>query len=53
MGSINCLFTIILQNIFFCVQQTKEIHTGSKQLEGEQMMTEFSFTNSLSLKYLS
>jgi len=25
----------ILQNIFFCVQQKKEILTGLKQLEGE------------------
>jgi len=32
MGSINCLFTNILQNIYFCVQQEKEIHTGLKQL---------------------
>jgi len=30
MGSINCLVTDILQNIFFCVQQKKEIHTGLK-----------------------
>ncbi len=28
----NCLFTNILQNIFFCVQQKKETHTGLKQL---------------------
>jgi len=35
MGSINCLVTDILQNIFFCVQQKKENHTGLKQLEGE------------------
>jgi len=33
--SINCLITDILQNIFFCVQQKKETHTGLKQLEGE------------------
>jgi len=25
----------ILRNIFFCVQQNKDIHTGLKQLEGE------------------
>jgi len=31
----NCLVTDILQNIFFFVQQKKEIHTGLKQLEGE------------------
>jgi len=35
MGSINCLFANILQNIFFCVHQKKETHTGLKQLEGE------------------
>jgi len=34
-GSINCLVTDILQNILFCVQQMKEVHTGLKQLEGE------------------
>jgi len=28
MGPINCLATYILQNIFFCVQHKKEIHTG-------------------------
>jgi len=34
----------ILQNIFFCAQQKKtEIYTGLKQLEGESIMTEFSF----------
>jgi len=35
MGHINCLLTDILQNIFFCVQQKKEIHAGLKQLEGQ------------------
>jgi len=33
-GLINCLVTNILQNIFLCVQQKKEIHTGLKQLDG-------------------
>jgi len=33
-GSINCLVTHILQNILFCVQQKKEMNTGSGQLEG-------------------
>ncbi len=28
-----------------CVQQKKETHTGLEQLEGEQMMTEFSFSS--------
>jgi len=32
---VNCLVADILQNIFPCVQQKKEIHTGLKQLEGE------------------
>jgi len=27
--------SIILQNIFLCVHQTKEIHTGFQKLEGE------------------
>jgi len=26
---------IVLQNIFLCVQQKKETHTGLQQLEGE------------------
>jgi len=34
MGSINGLVTHILQNIFYCVEQKKEIHTGLEQLEG-------------------
>ncbi len=37
------LFANILQNIFFCAQQKIEIHTGLKQHEGEQMMTNFHF----------
>ncbi len=28
MATMNCLVTNILQNIFFCVQQRKETHTG-------------------------
>jgi len=35
MGYINILVTDIIQYIFFCVQQKKEIHTGLKLLEGE------------------
>jgi len=31
-GPINCLLTDILQNIFSCVQQKKETHTGLKHL---------------------
>jgi len=26
---------VVLQNIFLCVQQKKETHTGLQQLEGE------------------
>jgi len=40
MGPVNCLVIAIIQNIFLCVQQKKEIHTGLKHLEGD-MMTEF------------
>jgi len=36
-GCINCLVTDILQNIIFCVQQKKEIHTGLKQLELDKL----------------
>ncbi len=32
---VNCLITNILQNIFFCVQQKKETHTGLKRHKGE------------------
>ncbi len=35
MATSNCLLTNILQNIFFCVQQLKETHTGLEQVEGE------------------
>jgi len=28
MATVNCLVTNIIQNIFFCVQQKKETHTG-------------------------
>jgi len=35
MGFINSLVIDIFQNIFLCVQQKKEIHTGLQQLEGE------------------
>ncbi len=35
MGTRKCLVTHILQNIFFSVQQKKEIHTDLEQLEGE------------------
>jgi len=35
MATVNCLVTNILQNIFFCVQQNKETHTGLLKLEGE------------------
>ncbi len=41
--------TNFLQNIFLCVRQNKEIHTGLELLEGEKMMTEFSFLGELSL----
>ncbi len=45
----NCSVSLILQNIFLCVQQNKHIHTGLDLLEGELMMTEFSFLGELSL----
>ncbi len=45
----NSLLTNFLQNIFLCVQQNKHIHTGLEILEGELMMTEFSFLGELSL----
>ncbi len=38
MATSNCLVTNILQNIIFCVQWKKEIHTGLEQREGENMM---------------
>jgi len=49
MGSINCLVTDIIQNVFLCVQQEKEIHTSLKQLDGEYI-TEFSFISNLFLQ---
>jgi len=47
MGPVNCLVIDILQNIFLCVRQKKEIQL--KQLESEYVMTEFSFSSELSL----
>jgi len=44
----NCLVPIILQNIFLCVQQKKETHTGLQQVEDEYMVTEFSFLGGVS-----
>jgi len=38
MESINCLVTDVHQNVFFCVQQKKETHTGLEQLVGEKMI---------------
>ncbi len=35
MATVNCLVTIILKSIFFCVQQKKEIHNGLEQHEDE------------------
>jgi len=35
MATVKCLVTNILQNILFCVQHKKDIHTGLEQLEGE------------------
>ncbi len=40
-GTINCLITSILQNIFFYVQHKKETHTGLEWHEGEEIMTIF------------
>ncbi len=36
----NSLVTNFPQNIFLCVRQNKEFHTGLEILEGEEMMTE-------------
>ncbi len=35
MATVNCLITNILQNIFFCALQKKDIHIDLEQLEGE------------------
>ncbi len=43
----------ILQNIIFlCVHQKKETHTALEQVEGEQMMTEFSFLGEVNFTLL-
>ncbi len=34
MAASNCVFTNIIQSIFFSVQQKKLIHTSLEQLEG-------------------
>ncbi len=43
MSTIWLLALISMQNVFFCVQQLKEIHTDLEQPEGKQMMTIFIF----------
>ncbi len=45
----NSLITNCLENIFLCIQQSKEIHTGLELLVGKYMKTEFSFLCELSL----
>jgi len=45
----NGLVPIVLQYIVLSVQQKKETHTSLQQLEGEEMMTEFSFLGGVSL----
>jgi len=44
MATVNYMVTNILLNIFFCVQQKKEIHQQKKE-----MMKAFSFLGELSL----
>ncbi len=39
-----CLVTNIIQNIIFCVQQKKEIHTGLEQLKGDEGTFIFGWT---------
>jgi len=34
-GAQNCPVSIILQNIFLCFQENKDIHTGLELLKGE------------------
>jgi len=47
-GQKYCSVSLILQNIFLCVQN-KHIHTGLEILQSESMMTECSFLGALSL----
>ncbi len=44
-----CTVSHILQNIFHCVQQNKDIYTGLELLEGKSMVISFSFLGELSL----
>ncbi len=41
MATVSCLVTNILQNIFFCVWEKKETHTGLEQHDGVWMMIKF------------
>jgi len=50
MGPVNYLVTDIFQNIFVVFSRRK-IHTGLKQLEGEYIMTEFSFEGELRYRF--
>ncbi len=38
MATVSCLVTNIPQNIFFCVWEKKETHTGLEQHDGVWMM---------------
>ncbi len=46
MATVNCLLTNVLHNIFSCVQQKKEAHTGLEQVEDT---SDLSFLGELSL----
>ncbi len=37
MATVSCLGTKILQNIFFCVQQKNETHTGLERVNDDRI----------------
>ncbi len=47
----NCSVSLILQNIFLCVQQNKDIHTGLELLESEQMNYAFNWPSFRTVVY--
>jgi len=49
LGCVLVLSKCVLQNIFLCVQQNKEMYTGLERHEGDEMITDFSFLGELSL----
>ncbi len=49
MATVNCSVTLIFQNIFICVQQKKETHTGLKWHEVDYFHYRFKLNKKLEI----